>query len=124
MQGHDWAIIEVDKPFVFNEYVSPICLPRRRRKVVQPILTAVSWGRPTAFNESDAGVREIPMLHDPNCMPPWADEMPSKVSDYLCAKSLSPFDYYSKRTCHVKYTQFDFYKCDFLGRQWLRTSTD
>lgn len=99
--GHDWAIIEVDKPFIFDENVAPICLPSRR-KIVQPVLTATSWGRPSAFNESEPKLREIPMLHDPTCKPPWADEMPSKVPDYLCAKSFNQFDYSSKRTCHVR----------------------
>lgn len=98
VQGHDWAIIEVDRPFKFDENVAPICLPKRRRQQVHPLLTAVSWGRPSAFNDSDPIVREIPMFHDPTCTTPWGDEMPSKVPDYLCAKSLNPFDYMSKRT--------------------------
>ncbi|KAI6190556.1 Peptidase S1 domain-containing protein [Aphelenchoides bicaudatus] len=97
--GHDWAIIEVDKPIVFDESVSPICLPFKRRNNVRPILTAVSWGRSSFFNESEAEMREIPMAYDPSCSAPWGDEMPTK-NDYLCAKSVDPSNYASKRTCH------------------------
>lgn len=53
------------------------------------------------------------MLHDPSCVTPWGDEMPSKVGDYLCARSLDPFDYASKRTCHVNIVLGKFNKTNF-----------
>lgn len=41
------------------------------------------------------------MRYDPGCDAPWSDEMPTKVDDYLCAKSFDPNNWSSKRTCHV-----------------------
>uniref|UniRef100_A0A914YA42 Peptidase S1 domain-containing protein n=2 Tax=Panagrolaimus superbus TaxID=310955 RepID=A0A914YA42_9BILA len=52
------------------------------------------------FYESDPFIHEITMAHDPKCHPPWSDTMPSKLSDFICAKSLNPRSPTSLRTCH------------------------
>lgn len=44
IKGHDWAIIEVEKPFVFTNKVQPICLPLRNEEL-QSVLMIVGWGR-------------------------------------------------------------------------------
>ncbi|VBB33666.1 unnamed protein product, partial [Acanthocheilonema viteae] len=43
-KGHDWAIIEVEQPFVFTDKVRPICLPLKNEKL-QNILMIFGWGR-------------------------------------------------------------------------------
>uniref|UniRef100_A0A1I7RT28 Peptidase S1 domain-containing protein n=1 Tax=Bursaphelenchus xylophilus TaxID=6326 RepID=A0A1I7RT28_BURXY len=98
-EGHDWAIIELEEPIEFDNYTSPICLPFPGQPV-QPVVTAISWGRTSIYYESDPLIREIPMQSDPSCSAPWSDQMPTKVMDYLCAKSLDPGNWNSKRTCH------------------------
>ncbi|CAD5225233.1 unnamed protein product [Bursaphelenchus okinawaensis] len=98
-EGHDWAIIELDEPIQFDNYTLPICLPFPSQPV-QQVVTAISWGRTSIYYESDPLIREIPMQTDVSCSAPWSDQMPTKVMDYLCAKSLSPANWNSKRTCH------------------------
>lgn len=50
IDGHDWAIIEVDKPMNFTENIVPICLPDNTTEV-EPRLITVSWGRPKCMKE-------------------------------------------------------------------------
>jgi hypothetical protein len=45
IDGHDWAILELDKPLVFDENVAPACLPNKTTAISKNLL-AVSWGRP------------------------------------------------------------------------------
>ena len=115
--GHDWAIIELDRPVAFDENVAPICLPRPATRM-SSILVAASYGRASgsfarraracdrrqtpfaAFEESAPLIRTIPMRHDAKCDAPWSDFMPTR-NDYVCTKSLKPHDPNSKRTCHV-----------------------
>jgi hypothetical protein len=99
VDGHDWAIVEVDKPIQFDDRVRPLCLPYANQQI-HDFLTAVGWGKAHAFTEGDPLIREIRMLYDRTCKAPWADAMPTDVPDYVCAKSLNPRDYFSARTCH------------------------
>uniref|UniRef100_A0A915B2T8 Peptidase S1 domain-containing protein n=1 Tax=Parascaris univalens TaxID=6257 RepID=A0A915B2T8_PARUN len=97
--GHDWAIVELERPLIFTSKVRPICLPRPDQDV-QELLTIFGWGRTNVFNESHPYLRETPMRRDPDCRAPWSDDMPTKAYDYVCTKSLRPDDYEAPRTCH------------------------
>ncbi|KAI6200252.1 Peptidase S1 domain-containing protein [Aphelenchoides besseyi] len=99
INGHDWAIIELEEPITFNDYVSPICLPFARQPI-RPILTAAGWGRPSAFENTDPRINEKLMRHDETCTAPITDLMPTRSEDYLCAKSLDPTNPLSSRVCH------------------------
>ncbi|KHN72495.1 Trypsin-7 [Toxocara canis] len=99
MDGHDWAIVELEWPLIFTDRVRPICLPRPDQPI-EEILTVFGWGRVNTFYESHPYLRETPMRLDPDCRAPWSDDMPTKAFDYLCAKSLKPDDYDSPRTCY------------------------
>uniref|UniRef100_A0A914CHN0 Peptidase S1 domain-containing protein n=1 Tax=Acrobeloides nanus TaxID=290746 RepID=A0A914CHN0_9BILA len=44
INGHDWAIIEVAEPIVFNEKVRPICLPSQGQQIESELMV-VGWGR-------------------------------------------------------------------------------
>lgn len=46
-------------------------------------------------------IREIPLIRDSNCTPTPGDLMPTRVNDYLCARSLEPFNRNTVRICHV-----------------------
>lgn len=46
MNGHDWAIIEVEKPIEFNINVRPICLPKPYQEIYEGLIVP-SWGRHT-----------------------------------------------------------------------------
>ncbi|KAI6177927.1 Peptidase S1 domain-containing protein [Aphelenchoides fujianensis] len=98
VRGHDWAIVEVDRPLVFDERIAPICLPRPAVRIADR-LTAVSWGRPAVYISSGPLVREIPLRYDPTCTAPSDDFMPTKVEDFLCATAWSPRRR-SQRICH------------------------
>lgn len=39
----DMALIELDSPFAFNQYVSPVCLPTRN-PAVNDYCVVVGWG--------------------------------------------------------------------------------
>jgi hypothetical protein len=45
VNGHDWAIMELEEPLKFDENVVPICLPGNST-TLQSNLIAVSYGRP------------------------------------------------------------------------------
>uniref|UniRef100_A0AC34GVQ6 Peptidase S1 domain-containing protein n=1 Tax=Panagrolaimus sp. ES5 TaxID=591445 RepID=A0AC34GVQ6_9BILA len=97
--GHDWAIVELEKPLTFDANIQPICLPFINQPI-NPLFTVYSWGKRDIFYESDPIIHEITMAHDPKCHPPWSDTMPSKMPDYICGKSLNPRSPTSLRTCH------------------------
>nr|CAD2199934.1 unnamed protein product [Meloidogyne enterolobii] len=102
INGHDWAIVELEDRIKFSDVVQPICLPMKGQLPEDgKILTVSSWGRRDAFHKGDILIREIPMRHDAGCKKrPWADRMPTDVEDYLCAKALNPRDFRTLRTCH------------------------
>lgn len=103
VDGHDWAIVELQERIQFSTRVQPICLPLKGHPEVPngQVLTVTSWGRPDAIHRGDALIREIPMRYNAECTGrPWADNMPTQVEDYLCAKALDPSDYRTRRTCH------------------------
>uniref|UniRef100_A0A914KRK5 Peptidase S1 domain-containing protein n=1 Tax=Meloidogyne incognita TaxID=6306 RepID=A0A914KRK5_MELIC len=102
INGHDWAIVELEDRIKFSDVVQPICLPMKGQIPEDgKILTVSSWGRRDAFHKGDILIREIPMRHDAGCKKrPWADRMPTDVEDYLCAKALNPRDFRTLRTCH------------------------
>ncbi|VDK25838.1 unnamed protein product [Anisakis simplex] len=99
MDGHDWAIVQLQRPLIFNDTVLPICLPVPGQPI-QEFLTIFGWGRSNVFYDSGPLLRETPMRLDRKCRAPWSDDMPTNVSDYICTKSLRPDDYESARTCH------------------------
>lgn len=99
MSGHDWAIIEVEDEIIFSNNVRPICLPYPGQ-YFQNYLTIFGWGRTNTFYESSPYLREIPMVLDRNCDPPWSDKMPNLVEDYVCTKAMNTTDYNSPRTCY------------------------
>lgn len=49
MDGHDWAIIELDKPIQFDDRVRPICLPYVGH-LIHRQLKAVGWGKAHGLN--------------------------------------------------------------------------
>uniref|UniRef100_A0A915MCQ4 Protein RIC1 homolog n=1 Tax=Meloidogyne javanica TaxID=6303 RepID=A0A915MCQ4_MELJA len=84
INGHDWAIVELEDRIKFSDVVQPICLPMKGQIPAD------------AFHKGDILIREIPMRHDAGCKKrPWADS-----EDYLCAKALNPRDFRTLRTCH------------------------
>ncbi|CAI5451299.1 unnamed protein product [Caenorhabditis angaria] len=101
IDGHDWAIVEVENRIKFNENVAPICLPRKKM-YHSKTLSVPGWGRRYIFNESGPMIHEIPMRIDPDCprARPWSDNLPIDASDYICATSLDTRDYFAPRTCH------------------------
>ncbi|MFH4975986.1 hypothetical protein AB6A40_002695 [Gnathostoma spinigerum] len=98
-KGHDWAVIEVRNPIRFGTFTRPICLPEISQ-AIQRKLMVFGWGRKNVFFEADPYIREIPMLHDAFCSPPWSDKMPTDVDDYICTVAVSPTDYTTPRTCY------------------------
>ncbi|CAG9533768.1 unnamed protein product [Cercopithifilaria johnstoni] len=98
-KGHDWAIIEVEQPFIFTDRVRPICLPLKNEKL-QDILMIFGWGRKNVFSSGSPLIHEIPMKLDVNCQASWSDTMPTKIDDYICMKSLDPKHYDTPRTCY------------------------
>ncbi|KAK6107615.1 Trypsin family protein [Brugia pahangi] len=97
--GHDWAIIEVEQPFVFTDKIKPICLPLKNEKL-QNILMIFGWGRKNSFSDGSPLIHEIPMQLDTNCKASWSDIMPTKVHDYICMKSLNPKYVNTPRICY------------------------
>ncbi|KAL3985237.1 Trypsin family protein [Acanthocheilonema viteae] len=98
-KGHDWAIIEVEQPFVFTDKVRPICLPLKNEKL-QNILMIFGWGRQNPFSDGSPLIHEIPMQLDMNCQASRSDTMPTKVDDYICMKSLHPKYFDTPRVCY------------------------
>uniref|UniRef100_A0A915PV68 Peptidase S1 domain-containing protein n=1 Tax=Setaria digitata TaxID=48799 RepID=A0A915PV68_9BILA len=97
--GHDWAIIEVEEPFGFNDKIRPICLPEENENL-QNVLMIFGWGRQNSFSEGSPLLHEIPMQLDVNCRPSLSDRMPTKVDDYICMKSLNPKYADTPRICY------------------------
>ncbi|CAJ0961741.1 unnamed protein product, partial [Mesorhabditis belari] len=99
MKGHDWAIIELEKPIVWNNHTKPICLPNRNLYLDQ-ILSVSGWGRASAFVDGNPYIRETPMYLNRECSRPWSDTLPNDAEDYLCANSVDMRNYTAPRTCH------------------------
>ncbi|KAE9548915.1 hypothetical protein FO519_007879 [Halicephalobus sp. NKZ332] len=97
--GHDWAIVELKNPLTFDSKIQPICLPFLNQGVNDG-LTVVSWGKRNIFDDAGPLLHKIPMQHNPSCTPPWSDEMPTNLPDYVCAKAIDPSNPDSPRTCH------------------------
>ncbi|MCP9262523.1 BMA-TRY-4, isoform c [Dirofilaria immitis] len=100
-KGHDWAIIEVEEPFIFTDKVRPICLPLKNEKL-RNILMIFGWGRKHSFDDGSPLIHETPMQLDVHCRATWSDNMPTNVNDYICMKSLNPKYYDTPRTCYVR----------------------
>ncbi|KAM3717704.1 Transmembrane protease serine [Dirofilaria immitis] len=98
-KGHDWAIIEVEEPFIFTDKVRPICLPLKNEKL-RNILMIFGWGRKHSFDDGSPLIHETPMQLDVHCRATWSDNMPTNVNDYICMKSLNPKYYDTPRTCY------------------------
>uniref|UniRef100_A0A914DGI9 Peptidase S1 domain-containing protein n=1 Tax=Acrobeloides nanus TaxID=290746 RepID=A0A914DGI9_9BILA len=86
VNGHDWAIIEVENPIKFDANIRPICLPKPMQEI-ETKLTVAGWGR--IFGRKDNRIRGIPLKYAPKCLIPFPDTRPKNVPDYLCAKPLN-----------------------------------
>ncbi|CAI2352459.1 unnamed protein product [Caenorhabditis sp. 36 PRJEB53466] len=96
MDGHDWAIVEVENEIQFGKNIMPICIPQRRMYYTKA-LTVPGWGR--SYRNGPL-IHEIPMHVDRKCKRPWSDRLPYDAKDYICATSMDTYNYSAPRTCH------------------------
>ena len=48
----DIALLEVDRPFVFNSFVQPICIPRPHETFINKVCIASGWGEMNSSSKS------------------------------------------------------------------------
>jgi len=97
--GHDWAIIEVEQPIVFDAGIRPICLPPRNPKIDRQLFI-FGWGRENSLFDGSPLLRHTPMNVDARCEAPWSDHLPTNVDDYICLQSINPKNDETPRACH------------------------
>lgn len=106
-QYNDIALLQLDRPVTFSEYISPICLDSSN--LTNEVLTATGWGKTEATGDVSSELQKVELEYFPNeeCQKSYStvskDDLPNGIvaETQICAGSRTE----EKDTCQVLYLQ-------------------